>query len=151
MLHPLTHHYSSLRQLPTVQNVSQNPVAADGGEGVDLHVNSARDAAFLDPIISDDINGYDVRFLHKGPEIGILPERLRSADEIVAKYGSTIKALPGVLGVIARDIPMGGVLTASTPTVVIETTDKHSRQVVDDIISDQIHYFSVDVNVAPER
>ena len=135
-IHPLTRHYSALKQLPGVSDVNRLQTA--DGERIEVKTVDAAEAHFLDEVLADDIRGSKVQFAYEGPEIGVAPKPFYPADEILRDYGSLLNTLPGVTHLGTVTIKCGEWLPAFETAIEVVTGNKADSELVRDLLEPQI-------------
>jgi hypothetical protein len=135
-IHPLTKHYSVLKQLPGVDGVNQLQTAT--GEAIEIQTTDAVQAQFLDDILADTIGESPVRFSFKGPEIGVAPKPFYPAEEILQDYSPLLKGLPGVSHLDTLAIKCGEWLPAFETAIEVVTDSKADSKFLSEILEPQV-------------
>jgi hypothetical protein len=135
-IHPLTRHYSVLKQLPDVIGVDKLQTAT--GEAIEIQTTDAVQAQFLDDIVADQIGDSPVRFSYSGPEIGVAPKPFYPAEEILQDYGSLLKGLPGVSHIGTVTVKLGEWLPAFETAIEVVTTTKADSQLLSEVLEPQV-------------
>ena len=148
-IHPLTHHYGALRQLPGVVDVT--PTQNLKGEGINIQANNAAEADFLDEILADSIKGHNVSITHNGPEIGIPQKDFYPAEEILEDYETLIKALPGVDHLATVSVRCGGMLPAYETAIEVVTESAAQVRLVQELLEPEVAGTQIFVRGAKQK